>query len=81
MTVTGRRFISVSALSPQASRQNERACRPLVAGSKPFWLLEYFRIKFYLLFWIPSSGKVPAQELSGSRLLGVVENLLGRGVL
>ena len=34
-----------------------RACRPLVAGSKPFWLLEYFRIKFYLPFLDSFIGK------------------------
>ena len=49
-TVTDRRDFPAFALSPQAFRQNERVCRPLVAGSKPFWLLEYFRIKFYLSF-------------------------------
>ena len=43
MTVTGRRFISVSALSPQTFRQNEGPAACSLQAASPFWMLEYFK--------------------------------------
>ena len=80
MTVTGRRDFPVFALSPQAFRQNEGPAARSLQAANPFecWnILKNVRLPF----WLTSSGQIPTQKLSGSGLLGVVENLLGRGVL